>query len=241
MDVCLTTHVLFYRSDADRENQRMDEFVGKEIAKIRALVGEKGQVIGAVSGGVDSTVAAKLMNEAIGPRFHAVLVSAYLCCHRHIVNCPQVDNGLLRQDEAKTVHKTLTEDLGIRLSVVDASTQFLLALKGVTDPETKRKRIGALFIQVFQEKAKQLEEAAKDSPQAGEIEWLLQGTLYPDVIESISFKGGPSATIKSHHNVGGLPAAMRLKVSPAYRAFAFAYRTSSSNPYEICSRTKFAS
>ncbi len=97
--------------------------------------------------------------------------------------------------------------------MVDASQRFLSDLKGVTEPEQKRKIIGRNFIDIFQEEGKRLEEAAKNSPQAGEIEWLLQGTLYPDVIESISFKG-PSATIKTHHNVGGLPAAMHLKVRP---------------------------
>lgn len=178
-----------------RQHWTMDEFVGKEIARIRALVGEKGQVIGAVSGGVDSTVAAKLMHEAIGERFHAVLV----------------DNGVLRLDEAKTVHETLTKHLGINLAVVDASKRFLDALKGVSEPERKRKIIGNLFIEVFQEKAKEIAAAAEGSPKAGNIEWLLQGTLYPDVIESISFRG-PSATIKTHHNVGGLPAAMHLKL-----------------------------
>lgn len=178
-----------------RQHWTMDEFVGKEIARIRALVGEKGQVIGAVSGGVDSTVAAKLMHEAIGERFHAVLV----------------DNGVLRLDEAQTVHETLTKHLGINLAVVDASKRFLDALKGVSEPERKRKIIGNLFIEVFQEKAKEIAAAAEGSPKAGNIEWLLQGTLYPDVIESISFRG-PSATIKTHHNVGGLPAAMHLKL-----------------------------
>ena len=123
----------------------------------------------------------------------------------------QVDNGLLRQDEAKTVHKTLTKDLGIRLTVVDASQRFLDELRGVTEPEKKRRIIGRNFIEVFQEEAKKIEKAAASSPQAGDIEWLLQGTLYPDVIESISFKG-PSATIKTHHNVGGLPAIMHLKL-----------------------------
>ncbi|KAI9686218.1 MAG: GMP synthase (glutamine-hydrolyzing) [Bathelium mastoideum] len=174
----------------------MGQFVNKEIARIKALVGEKGQVIGAVSGGVDSTVAAKLMQEAIGDRFHAVLV----------------DNGLLRLDEAETVKKTMLRDLHINLTVVDASELFLSRLKGVTDdPEKKRKIIGNTFIEVFQEKAKQIAAAAAGSSQEGEIEWLLQGTLYPDVIESISFKG-PSATIKTHHNVGGLPATMNLKL-----------------------------
>ncbi|KAL9629866.1 MAG: hypothetical protein Q9164_006684 [Protoblastenia rupestris] len=173
-----------------RQHWTMEEFVEKEIAKIRALVGENGQVIGAVSGGVDSTVAAKLIDKA---------------------KSLQVDNGLLRQDEAKIVHKTLTEDLGIRLTVVDASQRFLTDLRGVIDPEQKRRIIGRNFIQVFQEEAKTIEKAAADSPLSGDIEWLLQGTLYPDVIESISFKG-PSATIKTHHNVGGLPSAMHLKL-----------------------------
>ncbi|KAA6407613.1 MAG: GMP synthase [Lasallia pustulata] len=178
-----------------RQHWTMDEFVGKEIARIRALVGKKGQVIGAVSGGVDSTVAAKLMHEAIGDRFHAVLV----------------DNGVLRLDEARIVHEALTRHLGINLTVVDASKRFLDALKGVPEPEQKRKIIGKNFIDVFQEKAKEITAAVEGSPKAGNIEWLLQGTLYPDVIESISFRG-PSATIKTHHNVGGLPAAMHLKL-----------------------------
>ena len=178
-----------------RQNWTMAEFVDKELARIRALVGEKGQVIGAVSGGVDSTVAAKLMKEAIGDRFHAVLV----------------DNGLLRLDEAVSVKKTLNEGLGINLTVVDATARFLKELKGVSEPEEKRKIIGGQFIEVFQETALKISAEAAGSPNAGDIDWLLQGTLYPDVIESISFKG-PSATIKTHHNVGGLPANMKLKV-----------------------------
>lgn len=178
-----------------RQNWTMEEFVDKEISRIRALVGERGQVIGAVSGGVDSTVAAKLMHEAIGDRFHAVLV----------------DNGVLRLNEAETVHKTLTQHLGINLTVVDASQRFMRDLEGVSEPEQKRKIIGRNFIEVFQESAKMISAAAAGSSSAGEIDWLLQGTLYPDVIESISFKG-PSATIKTHHNVGGLPAAMHLKL-----------------------------
>lgn len=178
-----------------RQHWTMEEFAGNECKRIRAMVGEKGQVIGAVSGGVDSTVAAKLMNEAIGDRFHAVLV----------------DNGLLRLNEAETVHETLTKHLGINLTVVNAKELFLASLRGVTDPEKKRKAIGANFIQVFQDTAKRIQAEAENSPRAGQIEWLLQGTLYPDVIESISFKG-PSQTIKSHHNVGGLPSVMDLKL-----------------------------
>jgi GMP synthase (glutamine-hydrolysing) len=173
----------------------MEKFVDKEILRIRTMVGDRGQVIGAVSGGVDSTVAAKLMKEAIGDRFHAVLV----------------DNGVMRLDECKTVHDTLTKHLGINLTVVDAGKRFLDLLKGVSDPEKKRKIIGNTFIEVFQETAKDIAAAAAGSPNEGEIEWLLQGTLYPDVIESISFKG-PSQTIKTHHNVGGLLEGMHLKL-----------------------------
>ncbi|MCJ1334193.1 GMP synthase (glutamine-hydrolyzing) [Thelotrema lepadinum] len=178
-----------------KQNWTIREFKDQEIERIRALVGPTGQVIGAVSGGVDSSVAAKLMQEAIGDRFHAVLV----------------DNGVLRTDEARIVRKTLDEHLGVNLTVVDASNRFLEELKRVSDPEKKRKIIGRLFIEVFQETAEQISKKAENTPAAGPIDWLLQGTLYPDVIESISYKG-PSATIKSHHNVGGLPKDMKLKV-----------------------------
>lgn len=171
-------------------NWNMKNFIGTEIERIRQLVGPHAEVIGAVSGGVDSTVAAKLLNEAIGDRFHAILV----------------DNGVMRLNEVETVHKTLTSGLGINLTVVDASEEFLNNLKDVADPEKKRKIIGNTFIRVFER------EAAKITPKAGdEIEFLLQGTLYPDVIESISFKG-PSQTIKTHHNVGGLLDDMKLKL-----------------------------
>jgi len=174
----------------------MKAFIGQEIERIRTLVGDKGQVIGAVSGGVDSTVAAKLMHEAIGDRFHAVMV----------------DNGVLRLNEAKQVKEVLTKGLGINLTVIDASDRFLDLLAGVKDdPEKKRKIIGNTFIEIFQEKAKEIAAAAHGSKNAGDIEFLLQGTLYPDVIESISFKG-PSATIKTHHNVGGLLEGMHLKL-----------------------------
>lgn len=179
----------------------MESFIPREIARIREICGEKGQVIGAVSGGVDSTVAAKIMHEAIGDRFHAIMV----------------DNGVLRMDEATQVHKMLVEDLGVNLTVIDASDLFLNRLKGVMDPERKRKIIGNTFIEVFEEEAAKLEKQAEDElaqkggEAKGKIEWLLQGTLYPDVIESISFKG-PSATIKTHHNVGGLLENMKLKL-----------------------------
>ena len=178
-----------------QQNWTMGAFKDQEIVRIRKLVGEKGQVIGAVSGGVDSTVAAKLMHEAIGDRFHAVMV----------------DNGVLRKNEAKEVKKRLTDELGVNLTVVDASERFLGLLKGVSDPEKKRKIIGNTFIEIFEEEAKKIAREAENTPKAGNIEYFLQGTLYPDVIESISFKG-PSATIKTHHNVGGLPEKMNLKL-----------------------------
>lgn len=178
-----------------KQEWTMGAFVDKEVERIRGLVGDKGQVIGAVSGGVDSTVAAKLMQRAIGDRFHAVMV----------------DNGVLRMNEAIEVEKTLKEGLGVNLTVIDASKLFLSRLQGVGEPETKRKIIGNTFIDIFQEKAKEIAAAAENTDRAGKIEWFLQGTLYPDVIESISFKG-PSATIKTHHNVGGLPEKMDLKL-----------------------------
>ncbi|KAH8819102.1 hypothetical protein F5884DRAFT_661740 [Xylogone sp. PMI_703] len=170
-----------------KQTWTMSAFMDQEIERIRKVVGEDGQVLGAVSGGVDSTVAAKLMKEAIGSRFWAVLVN----------------NGLMRLNECEQVQKDLSEHLGINLTVVDASQQFLDGLKGIEDPEKKRKFIGGKFIDIFEAEAEKIEKAA-----GGKIRFFLQGTLYPDVIESLSFKG-PSATIKTHHNVGGLPERMR--------------------------------
>lgn len=149
-------------------------------------VGPNGHVIGAVSGGVDSSVAALLLQKAIGNRFHAIMV----------------DNGCLRKNEAQRVVARLKDHLNINLTVVDAADRFLDKLEGVTEPEKKRKIIGNTFIEVFQEEALKID---------GQVDFLLQGTLYPDVIESISYKG-PSATIKTHHNVGGLPDTMHLKL-----------------------------
>jgi GMP synthase (glutamine-hydrolysing) len=163
----------------------MQGFRAAEIERLRAQVG-KGRVICGLSGGVDSSVAAVLIHEAIGDQ----------------LTCIFVDHGLLRAGEAEEVVATFRDRFNIRLVHRDAADLFLAALEGVTDPEAKRKTIGRLFIEVFEEEAAKL----------GGAEFLAQGTLYPDVIESVSFAGGPSVTIKSHHNVGGLPERMRLKL-----------------------------
>jgi GMP synthase (glutamine-hydrolysing) len=155
------------------------------IAKIRAQVGG-GRVICGLSGGVDSAVAAVLIHEAIGEQ----------------LTCVFVDHGLMRLNEAQEVVELFRDHYNIPLVHVDASKLFLDALTGVSDPEDKRKTIGRLFIDVFEAEAKKI----------GGAEFLAQGTLYPDVIESVSFTGGPSVTIKSHHNVGGLPERMNLKL-----------------------------
>ncbi|MBV8525440.1 MAG: glutamine-hydrolyzing GMP synthase, partial [Acetobacteraceae bacterium] len=155
------------------------------IARIRDTVGQ-GRVVCGLSGGVDSAVAAVLIHEAIGDQ----------------LSCIFVDTGLLRQGEAEEVVQTFRNRFNIRLIHRDASDLFLAALDGVADPEAKRKTIGRLFIDVFEEEAARADGA----------EFLAQGTLYPDVIESVSVRGGPSATIKSHHNVGGLPERMRMRL-----------------------------
>jgi GMP synthase (glutamine-hydrolysing) len=160
------------------------------IEKIRSSVG-KGRVICGLSGGVDSAVAAVLIHEAIGDQ----------------LTCVFVDHGLLRLNEAETVVDLFRHHYNIPLVHVDASKQFLGELEGVTDPEVKRKTIGRLFIDVFDAEAKKIAKKGE-----GPAEYLAQGTLYPDVIESVSFTGGPSVTIKSHHNVGGLPARMNMKL-----------------------------
>jgi GMP synthase (glutamine-hydrolysing) len=163
----------------------MATFRDEAIARIRAQVG-KGRVICGLSGGVDSSVAAVLIHEAIGDQ----------------LTCVFVDTGLLRLNEAEQVVTMFRDHYNIPLVHVDASKEFLGALDGVSDPETKRKTIGKLFIDVFDREAGRIEGAG----------FLAQGTLYPDVIESVSARGGPSAVIKSHHNVGGLPDYMKLKL-----------------------------
>jgi GMP synthase (glutamine-hydrolysing) len=163
----------------------MAHFRSAAIEQIKAQVGD-GRVICGLSGGVDSAVAAKLIHEAIGDQ----------------LTCIFVDHGLMRLNEADEVVDLFRGTFNIPLVHVDASDTFLSALDGVSDPERKRKIIGGLFIDVFEAEANKL----------GGAEFLAQGTLYPDVIESVSFTGGPSVTIKSHHNVGGLPARMNLKL-----------------------------
>ncbi len=166
-------------------NWNPHSFVERTIEEIRARVGESGRAVCALSGGVDSTVAAELVHRALGDR----------------LTCVFVDNGVLRKEEFPRTLKALRERLGLRVVGVDASARFLEQLRGVTDPEEKRRRIGNLFIRVFEEEAKKL----------GEVQYLVQGTLYPDVIESVSVRG-PSATIKTHHNVGGLPEDMKFEL-----------------------------
>tara|TARA_R110002072_G_scaffold49863_8_gene134981 strand:+ start:5165 stop:6712 length:1548 start_codon:yes stop_codon:yes gene_type:complete len=168
-----------------RGDWTMAAFKEQAIAQIRAQVGE-GQVICGLSGGVDSSVAAVLLHQAIGDQ----------------LTCIFVDHGLLRAGERDQVEQIFRETYKIKLVVVDARALFLDRLAGVSDPEDKRKIIGGLFIDTFEQEAGKI----------GGADFLAQGTLYPDVIESVSFIGGPSVTIKSHHNVGGLPARMRMKL-----------------------------
>lgn len=163
-------------------------FIESTVAAVREKVG-KSHVICALSGGVDSSVAAVLVHRAIGDQ----------------LTCVFVNNGVLRKNEFAQVTKNLRDKLGLNLVPVDASERFLEKLKGVTDPETKRKAIGYEFIAVFDDESKRIAE------ETGGVDWLVQGTLYPDVIESSSVRG-PSQTIKSHHNVGGLPETMKLKL-----------------------------
>jgi GMP synthase (glutamine-hydrolysing) len=163
----------------------MRAFHEMEIEKVKEQGGDQ-RVICGLSGGVDSSVVAVLLHEAIGDRLHCIFV----------------DHGLLRKNEAEEVVSLFRDHYNIPLTHVDASERFISALEGVSDPEKKRKIIGGLFIDVFEEEANRL----------GGADFLAQGTLYPDVIESVSFIGGPSVTIKSHHNVGGLPERMNMKL-----------------------------
>ncbi|MDB4767492.1 glutamine-hydrolyzing GMP synthase [Flavobacteriaceae bacterium] len=161
-----------------------DAFVEETVSKLKAQIGSDKVILG-LSGGVDSTVAAVLLHKAIGANLHCIFVN----------------NGLLRKNEFSEVLDQY-HGMGLNVKGVDASERFLKALKGESDPEKKRKAIGGAFIDVFDDESQQVKDAT----------WLAQGTIYPDVIESVSASGGPSATIKSHHNVGGLPDYMKLKV-----------------------------
>jgi GMP synthase (glutamine-hydrolysing) len=171
-----------------KQNWTPQRFVDSTVAQIRKTVGN-GHAICGLSGGVDSSVAATLVAKAIGDR----------------LTCIFVNNGVLRKDEFTKVQKNLREKLGLNVVAVDATERFLSKLAGVTDPERKRKIIGNEFIEVFDA------EAQRITQETGDVDWLVQGTLYPDVIESVSVRG-PSVTIKSHHNVGGLPEKMKLKL-----------------------------
>jgi GMP synthase (glutamine-hydrolysing) len=162
----------------------MEAFIDRSLEQIRRQVG-KGLVLCGLSGGVDSSVAAALVQRAVGEQ----------------LTCIFVDHGMMRRNERQEVEKLFAGALGVKLVSVDASERFLSALEGVGDPEEKRRIIGALFIEVFEEESEKL----------GQCDYLVQGTLYPDVIESVSVKGA-SATIKTHHNVGGLPDDMRLEL-----------------------------
>ena len=170
---------------AARDDWTMPNFVDEAVARIRAQVGAE-QVILGLSGGVDSSVAAALIHRAIGDQ----------------LTCVFVDHGLLRLNEAKQVMSTFAENLGVTVIHVDASDDFMRKLSGVSDPEAKRKIIGGEFVEVFQREAGRLKDAR----------WLAQGTIYPDVIESAGAKTGKAKTIKSHHNVGGLPETLHLKL-----------------------------
>ena len=172
-----------YRIAGATPSWTMASFVESGVAEVRAKVGKGERVICALSGGVDSSVACALVHRAVGER----------------LSCIFVDNGLLRAGERENVAAVFRDHFQIDLRVIDAEARFLAALAGVIDPEKKRKIIGNEFIAVFEEEARKI----------GGVKWLVQGTLYPDVIESVSFKG-PSATIKTHHNVGGLPERMNL-------------------------------
>ena len=163
----------------------MSDYVERAIEKIRNTVGDKKVILG-LSGGVDSSVAAALIHKAIGDQ----------------LTCVFVDNGLLRKDERKKVEDLFKNNFKMRMKTVRAEKLFLSKLAGVKDPERKRKIIGKTFVEVFDNSVKSI----------GDVDFLAQGTLYPDVIESVSIAGNPASLIKSHHNVGGLPKNMKLKL-----------------------------
>ncbi len=183
----------------------MGSFIEEACARVREQVGDQKVVLG-LSGGVDSSVTAALLHKAIGDQ----------------LTCIFVNNGLLRSREEEIVQRVFGENFHVRLKYVDASKRFLAVLKGVTDPETKRKIIGSEFIKVFQHATEELleEDRRNGARKRGGYKFLAQGTLYPDVIESVSIEGNPAQVIKSHHNVGGLPEKMHFKlVEPVRQLF----------------------
>jgi len=183
----------------------MGSFIEEACARVREQVGDQKVVLG-LSGGVDSSVTAALLHKAIGDQ----------------LTCIFVNNGLLRSREEEIVQRVFGENFHVRLKYVDASKRFLAVLKGVTDPETKRKIIGSEFIKVFQHATEELleEDRRNGVRKRGGYKFLAQGTLYPDVIESVSIEGNPAQVIKSHHNVGGLPEKMHFKlVEPVRQLF----------------------
>lgn len=195
----------------------MASFREEQIQRLRERIGPSEKVICGLSGGVDSSVVAALLGQAIGER----------------LQCIFVDNGFLREGEVETVRDVFGKALQLPLKVVDARSEFLRELQGVVDPERKRKIIGKLFIDVFEREAKRL----------GDLRFLAQGTLYPDVIESVSPLGGPSVTIKSHHNVGGLPERMKLElIEPLRELFKDEVRLLGAElglPKHLCQRQPF--
>jgi GMP synthase (glutamine-hydrolysing) len=177
------------------KNWTMRGYIEQSVEEIRKQVGQDHVILG-LSGGVDSSVAAALLHKAIGDQ----------------LTCIFVNNGLLRAREAETVQEVFGKHFRIKLKYVDASKQFLSKLRGVTDPERKRKIIGKEFIQVFDDSVIELTKSGKRKAESGKYKFLAQGTLYPDVIESVPIAGNPAALIKSHHNVGGLPKKMKLQL-----------------------------
>jgi len=219
----------------------MGSFIEQVCADVRAEVGDD-QVILGLSGGVDSSVAAALLHKAIGDQ----------------LTCVFVNNGLLRAREAETVQRVFGDNFHVRLEYVDAAARFLQKLRGVTDPERKRKIIGKEFVRVFEDAVEKLTKqphrrglrnrrargvASSSLTRRGEFRWLAQGTLYPDVIESVAIDGNPAALIKSHHNVGGLPKKMKLKlVEPLRQLFKDEVRLVGAQlglPSEIVQRQPF--